>query len=195
MQGCGKSSAIKPFEGIAKCFCSDAILYEAAGLAFPAKNKSERYDWNTWPLNKSQGNIRITIELDLKNFLTDAIERLDGEISKHQGHMIIEGSALANDWFRNPLIDAFVDLGLKFNETDIKLFYLSPPDEVILERIHKRAREHENRAKEAEKFKNIDAVVDHRKGFESHINFTLNNWELVADTNRLNELIKITIAK
>lgn len=160
MMGSGKSTIGEKFSEMTFTISSDDVQRKAVERAFPYLT-GNKYAWDAWPKNKK--TIRIC------DLVSECISEDFERIRSMKGGLIIEGSILVQEWFRQSLVKAIQNSCDNTKEWSSHCYLLSLTAEEIYARIKKRAREVNGRAKELERFKDLESVRKHKHGYNLSI--------------------------
>jgi hypothetical protein len=181
-QGCGKSFLAEKLSANAKIIALDPIL-EFMGREI---GNGPPTAWDLWEDIPEKRDERI------RELLFRGLGRLHPGLEDHHGHLIIEGAILCNIWFVRPLLDAVRQhLHRHIFPSDIRRYYLNVSNAEILENIRMRAKKHEHRRHEINKFTCEDDISICHKHFDEVIAQPQNNdWIVVSDRKELEHLMR-----
>ena len=156
--GIGKTTIASQYTDQTLYLSGDDIHRDSARRAFPYIHKKDLYNWLSWPEDPRTMNLELLLFFSLQSVCPD--------IREHNGSILIEGTMLANSWYREPLVTALAANGHNFPRNDISLLYMRPPHDKVFKNIQTRLSTVKNRQHERKKLPNAETVARKLESYE-----------------------------
>lgn len=180
LQGSGKTTVAQRFASQTLCVHVDRVLAAAARAAFPYLRQDCLQQWGAWP--------RRMETMRAEELLADVLVQLEPTVRQARPAVLLEGVVLSQDWFREPLVAALTRLGHPVSDASAALLRLEPPADAVHAQILARSRAMPARRGEADRFPDVQTVVQRQRAYASGSGSPA-RWEVLASSEALGDRI------
>lgn len=171
MRGTGKSTLLTTYGSSAIGIEAEAIQAEAIRIA-KGGNHPRPYSWDAWDHSLIQ---------NATTFLRPAFDSVYPGLANSKKPILIVGSILVLDWFRNSLSEVLrQDFADQF--FDIRPYILHYEPRIISDWITARGRTHESAF-----FNNIELITQKRNDY---LRLASKDWEKITSSDELHRILK-----